>query len=84
MAVMSSMGWIRRTSLKGQLLVPSLALRVHLVCMLYAGRLGELCAESLKLIVRRSKVFQMRQEAGLVLFLKAQHGITPQRERTLS
>lgn len=31
---MSSIGWIRRTSLKDQLLIPSLTLQVHLVCML--------------------------------------------------
>lgn len=33
-AVVSSIGWIRRTSLKDQLLIPSLTLQVHLVCML--------------------------------------------------
>lgn len=49
----------------------------------YAERLGKLCGKSLHLMIRISKVLQMRQETSLVLFLKAQHGITPQRERTL-
>lgn len=82
MAVVSSMGWVRRASLKGQLISPSLILQVHLVHML-EGLGNRVVRESLNLMIRGSKVFQMRQEAGLVFFLKAQHGITPQREKTV-
>lgn len=82
-AVVSPMGWIRRASWKGLLMSPSLNLQVYLIHML-KGLGNRVVRENLNLIISRSKVFQMRQETGLVLFLKAQHGITPQRERTLS
>lgn len=81
-AVLPSMRWIRRPP-KGQLLIPSLILRVYLVCML-KGLGNCVVRESLNHMIRRSKVFQMRQETGLALFLKAHHSLTPQRERTLS
>lgn len=78
------MGWIRRASFKGLLMSPSLILQVYLLVHTLKGLGNRVVREHLNLMISRSNVFQMRQETGLVLFLKAQHGITPQRERTLS
>lgn len=62
-AILPSMGWIRRVPFKGQLLIPSLIL---LVCML-RGLGNCVVRDSLNHMIT-SKVFQMRQETGLVLF----------------